>query len=131
MLAPGVALDQDLSLSRKRKRRAEPTENSRKKSCTRILKSEYISTTRRHASGFWDLLKEIHLTHQALKEFDRRDALIPRPVPPSSKPKRGEKHEKQLTSKASAHLRRFARTGGPDLTDIRGVRMHRNDQKAY
>jgi hypothetical protein len=56
---------------------------------------------------FWDNLDRIWLTPRALREFDRRNRLQPTLLAP-----------KQHTT----DLARFARGGGPDTSDLRGVR---------
>jgi len=61
---------------------------------------------------FWDNLSRIPLCRRALREFNRRRARSPVPQPP-------------VLSDINGHLvkqlKRFARRGGPDLRDIRGV----------
>ena len=72
-------------------------------------------TTRRHNSmrnfppEFYDSLKKVRLTARALREFNRRNGLL-RPV------RNRLANHQQLST-----LARFARQGGPDLTDLRGV----------
>ena len=104
-----------VSSSRKRKHRAivQPQETNIKR-CEGPPKRQWNSTTTHHAPGFWDSLSQIFLTHRALKEFDRREALKAR-----------EATTESLTpGTLVGDIKRFARTGGPDLLDIVGV----NDQ---
>ncbi|KAI0002710.1 hypothetical protein F4779DRAFT_622155 [Xylariaceae sp. FL0662B] len=56
---------------------------------------------------FYDKLDKIFLTKRALRELDRRNSLSP------------TKH-KETYSKPLPSLARFARQGGPDITDLRG-----------
>lgn len=85
--------------------------------------------------AFWDGLSTIPLTKGALKELERRNAenLHPSSRTTSKSPKQSitkgaaadwkSKHRlfKPL-SQPSSKEKRFARQGGPDLTDLRGVR---------
>ncbi|OAA63261.1 hypothetical protein SPI_03424 [Niveomyces insectorum RCEF 264] len=67
---------------------------------------------------FWDRLSEISLTRKALEEHDRRIRLQQRPSPPLPCP-RGRAGQLVHTLPTRS-LARFARLGGPDLTDLRG-----------
>ena len=73
---------------------------------------------------FWDTLSEVWLTPRALREFDRRNALEqthtadledlwPRKRPPLD--------TSQLTPASAKNIERFARRGGPSLTNLRNV----------
>lgn len=64
------------------------------------------------AASFWDILSRVWLTSRALREFDRRTEL--QATPTSNDP-----HCKPHVD--AAQLKRFARRGGPDLSDLRGV----------
>lgn len=86
--------------------------------------------------AFWDNLSKIWLTKRALREFDRR---INRPRSPCSEARRPttrnllaeQKSTRQRRSVAdflsngsstcSKEIERFARRGGPDLSDLVGV----------
>ena len=84
--------------------------------------------------AFWDGLSVIPLTQAALKEFDRRTTEIFRSTSCGSSNRRHQPITRALIAKwKSEHLhkslsrlsdeeKRFARLGGPDLTDLRGVR---------
>ncbi len=75
-----------------------------------------------HPPAFWDRLSEIHLTRKALEEHNRRIRLQRRPSPLSpSSPGRG-RAEHLVNTLPARGLARFARLGGPDLSDLRGVR---------
>jgi len=73
------------------------------------------STTTHHAPGFYDLLSSsgigIGLTKRALQEFDRRNASETRQEP----------LEKLPFKDPLPDIKRFARHGGPDLSDVIGV----------
>ncbi|KAF2240366.1 hypothetical protein BU26DRAFT_497955 [Trematosphaeria pertusa] len=68
---------------------------------------------RRH-SPFWDSLSRIWLTPSALRELDRRNSPALQPAPTI------DISVGSLATSDSA-IRRFARHGGPDLTDVRSV----------
>ena len=81
----------------------------------------WISTTH-NAPSFYDLLPRIELTRRALQEFDRRQSLTSKPAPPNAAIL-AEDLRKSLPSSqtdVSADLQRFARTGGADLSHLRG-----------
>lgn len=61
---------------------------------------------------FWDNLSKITICRRALKEFDRR-AKKPVVLPPPE--------ALDIKSEQLAKLQRFARQGGPNLIDLRGV----------
>lgn len=82
---------------------------------------------------FWDNLSEVPLIRSAVRELNRRNALSE----DKRRPRRGSRQTTQNTSNNSrckqpatdkpqdhdlqTRLERFARQGGPDLTDLRGV----------
>ena len=65
---------------------------------------------------FWDGLSKIWLTRGALEELDRRTARRPS-FPPPGPSGRDISH-----TATTRELARFAGHGGPDLSDLRGVR---------
>ncbi|KAI0425023.1 hypothetical protein F5Y09DRAFT_322757 [Xylaria sp. FL1042] len=67
---------------------------------------------------FWDRLSEISLTHRAVEEHNRRLRLQHHPSPPLPWPK--ERAEHLARTFPARDLARFARQGGPDLSDLRG-----------
>lgn len=98
--------------TRKRKRKA-PWDDSRivyTAPGERPLKKRNLST-KRHLPGFWDQLSTYHLTRRALQELNRRNSLpsnsVPRFVP--------------VQNNLPTDIQRFARQGGPDLSDVVGV----------
>lgn len=79
---------------------------------TRTTRSPNTSSTRDYSNfppEFYDRLTTIHLTARALREHNRRNRLLPSP---KREPPR---------SLYPGDIKRFARQGGPDLTDIIGV----------
>ena len=93
--------------------------------------SRWNSTTTHHAPGFWDTLPYIFLTRRALQEFDRRNTLVKitakKTLPHISRSSGKDRIELSTLRRASPHLKRFARAGGPDLSDIKGVsHIHEN-----
>ena len=68
-----------------------------------------------HSAAFYDSLSKIYLTRRALKEHNKRESQrikLQRPARPS----------RQLYRAIDAKdIKRFARRGGPDLRDLRGV----------
>lgn len=68
-------------------------------------------------TAFWDSLSQVSLTRHALKEHNRRnrsaaELYTPAPEKPSD-----------LGKGVGDHIKRFARHGGPNLGDLRGVSM--------
>ena len=85
--------------------------------------------------AFWDTLSTTPLTKAALKELDRRNAKALHPSSRRSSQRRRQpitrgavakwKSEHRLCEsppQPSNQQKRFAKLGGPDLTDLRGVR---------
>ena len=70
-----------------------------------------------HSPAFYDSLSKVWLTRRALKELDRRTTQIKneleKPGPTCWQEYQGYIWKKQL--------QRFARRGGPELSDLRGV----------
>jgi hypothetical protein len=67
---------------------------------------------------FYDSLSKVWLTRRALKELDRRTRRAKIPQQPTSTPRQLYREEN------SKQIQRFARRGGPDLRDLRGVRLN-------
>ena len=68
----------------------------------------------RTLSSYWDNLSKLWLTDDALQEFNRRTIRPTIPIPP---------HRTGKEDIDPAKLKRFARHGGPSLSDIRGVSL--------
>lgn len=89
--------------------------------------------THPHLPAFWDNLSKIHLTTAALQEIDRRNsANIIQPRWPLTRGLvRREKDSKAIVfadtytrhcdASITNNLRRFARQGGPDMSEVREV----------
>ena len=120
---------------------AQPVPRKRKQSSTDACEADstlHISSKRRrvdekarearHAARdrFWNTLSKVWLTPRALREFDRRNS-VPNPEQAYSTDlgvwprKRSPIDISELTAKSSKNLKRFARHGGPSLTDLRNV----------
>lgn len=79
---------------------------------------------------FWDSLSKIPLTRNALRELNKRSAKVPCGLAPRKR-RRGRGadlfHQQAAQSLGddlatySKHIKHFARHGGPDLRDLRGV----------
>ncbi len=98
-----------------------------------------LSFSRPNPSLFWDGLSKIWLTKDALREFDRRNSNsidhsisrpTDRPATPTSLTRRLNRHQRKRTADVFLHdctpeslktIKRFARNGGTDLCDLRGV----------
>lgn len=68
------------------------------------------------STSLYDHISHILLEQDALRELNKRNRLLPRPSPPSP----GSGPLPQCRQEVSTELQRFARTGGPNLTDLRG-----------
>lgn len=89
--------------------------------------------------AFWDNLSQLWLTKRALRELDRRNAqatppplsLCPESYRPLTRHTLAEQRKKNplaashflehCTAKCSKDISRFAKHGGPDLSDLRSV----------
>jgi hypothetical protein len=112
---------------------------------TKLHSTSLRNKTRSHPSGsqlppaFWDNLSKIDLTKRALEELDRRNtqaALSSRPPYPRPITRRVlaelKKSSQPLTptikylchrgTRVLKNIKQTARHGGPDLSDLRGVR---------
>jgi len=69
-------------------------------------------STKYHLPGFWDAISSISLTRRALQEFDRRNSIY---IPQATEPTEVDEVEFVV-----GDIKRFARLGGPDLSDIQG-----------
>jgi hypothetical protein len=98
----------DEQISRKRKRSIEAAESQPRESVIRQKRSSHSRTP----PGFWDNLSRVPLCRRALREFNRR---VDRPVASKQWP------ERVIEGDLIKQLKRFARRGGPNLRNIRGV----------
>lgn len=84
-------------------------------------------------AAFWDNLSRIWLTKQALRELDRRNnqAAPNPPYPPHRRIRRpvtpilATKYLRLCTPSILKDIKLLARHGGPDLSDLRNVRIAR------
>jgi hypothetical protein len=130
-----------LSSSRKRRRLEPPQQNETSRP---VSKKQRLSGSH-PPPAFWDNLSKIWLTKRALRELDRRNAQAA-PSPPRSPHQRTRRpvprnfvveseRNRQTTQYTADYLRYeprilkdiklFARHGGPDLSDLRNVRIIR------
>lgn len=77
-----------------------------------------FESQRKAITAFWDSLSKVSLTQHALKEHNRRNRLAANLVTPA--PERRPDSSKGVGADC---IKRFARHGGPDLSDLRGVSM--------
>lgn len=114
-----------LPSTRKRKRGTADLEASSPPKKNRSSPKERRPNSGQNAS-FWDSLSKIWLTRRALQELDRRNFQNPAEsslISPTSHRQKRKKKVKQYTQKNLSGLKRLARHGGPDLSDIKGVRL--------
>lgn len=78
------------------------------------------STWDRAERSYWDSLSQLLLTSSSLREFNRRNALLRTQASPNGDITVTRKHK-------PTDIIRFARRGGPDLSDIR---QHRDPEEA-
>lgn len=69
----------------------------------------------------WDSLTKIWLTRDAVKEQNRRNRQLSSSVKTEIIRRPGRSEESIALKDCSPQLKRFARHGGPDLRDLRGV----------
>ena len=70
---------------------------------------------------YWDSLSRLWFTRRALKELNRRNRQTASPVRIGSIRRLDRSGEPAALENCSSQLKRFARQGGPDLRDLRGV----------
>ncbi|KAL9119486.1 MAG: hypothetical protein Q9187_003962 [Circinaria calcarea] len=75
------------------------------------------SSIRLHSVAFYDSLSKVRLTRRALKELDRRTNQVNSTTRPASV--RRQRDREDIWKK---QIQKFARHGGPDLRDLRGVK---------
>lgn len=119
-----------IAIPRKRKRSSQELGEADNSSLISSKRQRVDCTAQeaRHAARdrFWDTLSKVWLTPRALREFDRRNtaqSLEQKYISdwePWSR-KRSFVDISGLSAVALKELKRFARRGGPDLVDVRGV----------
>lgn len=129
-----LSMPSNAVLSRKRRRPEQP-ELSHPSPSPKRRKTKHPSASR-PPPEFWDNLSKVLLTRRALIEFDRRNnqpSLRSRPVTRSAVGQWREdsnnwhqiKHIaaaiKSPSRSSLKNIRAFAKQGGPDLSDLRGV----------
>lgn len=70
---------------------------------------------------YWDSLSKLWLTKRALKELNRRNRQTVSPVRSGIIRRPDRSGESAALENCSSQVKRFARQGGPDLRDLRGV----------
>ncbi len=112
----------------KRKRQGQEQQSLSERPQHQSKKQKFSHPTR-PPPLFWDNLSEIPLTENALYELNRRNHERARSARSLSR----KKARRPVTRRAAAellarrapislkHIERFARQGGPDLSDLRGV----------
>ena len=101
---------------RKRQRETRPSDISQ--ALLKKPKNSHLTTGHKAPGTFWDNLSKIWLTRRALDELDRRNSQVATPstlVPPD------RSSHRSFSRDTAADVRIFARHGGPDLSDLRGV----------
>jgi hypothetical protein len=74
-------------------------------------------------TAYWDSLSKLWLTRRALDELNRRSGKKASPVRPGTIRRLDLGYEADLLKNPPKQLKRFARHGGPDLRDLRGVSL--------
>ncbi|KAI0436094.1 hypothetical protein F4803DRAFT_567138 [Xylaria telfairii] len=99
-----------------------------------LLSKQRFTHPTRPPPAFWDSLSEIPLTRSALRELDRRNSeeilryyRLGRPVTRGDIRKWSQPAASTQYHGRQTHLKRFARQGGPDLTDLRGSSQGRRE----
>ena len=72
-------------------------------------------------TAYWDSLSKLWLTRRALKELNRQNRQTASPVRTGIIRRPDRSGEPAALEDCSSQLKRFARQGGPDLRDLRGV----------
>lgn len=96
-----------------RAKRPDPWTKSR--STTSSSTHSSLSSWDRNEREYWDSLSRVWLDRGALREFNRRDRLLRAKAAPTADTVSNLKQRPK-------DIARFARHGGPDLSDIRQVR---------
>ncbi len=81
-------------------------------------------------TAYWDSLSKLWLTRRALNELNRRNRQKASPVRTTAARRADVGGETDSLKNLSKHLKRFARHGGPDLRDLRGVSLVRETSRS-
>jgi hypothetical protein len=132
-----------------KRRRAEPhafQSNGTSQHQLKRQKLDHLTTGSQPTSAYWDNLSKIWLTKSALRELSRRNSqpVLSQPPSLSRRSRRpitriylAELRSRRVIQPASDFLRhcepevskeikRFARHGGPDLSDLKGVSIRKH-----
>ena len=110
-----------IQISRKRKRQASES-NSQPGEAQPYHPARAQAFPPNYLPTIYDQLSKIKLTRQALKELDRRNNILAEPLVPTA-PLFIENPTEDLPTRCGetpTELKRFARKGGPDLSDLKG-----------
>ena len=93
---------------------------------TKRPRTDHTRRQARHAARdrYWNTLSKVWLTPRALREFDRRNAAQSSERTSNLKTRPNTRSLVDVSSLSETllkELKRFARRGGPELADIRGV----------
>lgn len=122
-LMTAVAPEEQPLCGQKRRRSSIEEEHSttatpqllRKKVKSRCQSRRETKTT------YWDSLSKLRLTRRALNEINRRNRKRASPIRPTIARGLDWSVEPGRLKNLSQELKRFARHGGPDLREVRGV----------
>ena len=105
----------------RKRRNSEQVTTQQSRSLQHVSKKQkhHHSSGTQLAPAFWDNLSKIDLTRRALKELDRRNTRSTLKSRRLYYQPRGP-----ITRSALKNIKQIARDGGPDLRDLRGVRVH-------
>ncbi len=121
-LMNAVAPEKQPSCGQKRRREHSTTGATSPQPPWKRAKRPFTSREEAEAS-YWNSLSELCLTRRALKELDRRNRHTVSLVRTGIIRKPWRSREPLTLKNCSNQIKRFARHGGPDLRDLRGVRL--------
>ncbi len=104
------------NLSEAQVKRQRVPGNSSSNSSTNSSTDSSWSNWDRVEREYWDSLSKLRLTSNALRELNRRNALLRTETPPNE-----EASVTREQHPININITRFARHGGPDLSGIRNV----------
>ena len=121
-LMNAVAPENQPSCGQKRRREHSTTGATSPQPPWKRAKRPFTSREEAEAS-YWNSLSELCLTRRALKELDRRNRHTASPVTTAIIRRPWRSREPVALKNCSNQIKRFARHGGPDLRNLRGVRL--------